>query len=200
MTVDGHPAKVTSADGDEVHFVVPDEVLPGPVRLRLATAGRDVAETSYVVRVAANEPGLGGCVDVYYDSWTDDPGIPEDPPDPAVAEATFAAFQITRFARVPGAALLEVEGTCGDLPDGWPLLLHLRRDAGLQVTAGLVAEGGRWRARLGPHAASGRYEVTLSFELGLCGFPEAHDFRMGNAAARQGLYDRVERTATLELP
>lgn len=200
VTVDGHAAKVTYADGDEVEFVVPHEVLPGPARLRLEIAGRGVAGSSFVVRRAANEAGLGGCVDAYYYSWTDDPGLPEDPPDPAVAEAAFAAFQITRFERVPGARVLEVEGTCGELPDGWPLLLHLRRDGVLQVSAGLVVEGHRWRARLGPHATAGSYEVLLSFELGLCAFPEARDFRLGNTAARMGLYDRVERTMTLRLP
>jgi len=200
VTVDGLPARVTSADDDEVEFVVPHEVLPGPARLRLAIVGRGVAETSFVVRRAANEAGMTGCVDMYYYSWVDDPGLPEDPPDPAVAEAAFAAFQITRFERVPGAAVLEVEGTCGDLPDGWPLQLHLRRDGVLQVTVGLVAEDQRWRARLGPHAAAGRYEAELHFELGQLDLPEARDFRLGNAAARQGLYDRVDRTATLELP
>lgn len=202
VTVDGHPAKIVAATGTEVTFVVPHEVLPGPVRVHLAIARRGVSESSFMVRVAGDGTleGLGGCVTMYSVTWTSDAGVPEDPQDPVLAEAVAAAFRITRFERVAGTSHFVAEGTCEGVPDGWPLVLELRRERVLTGTVAVEARDGRWRSLVGPYSGAGTYGLNAAFEVGLLHLPEARDFRFDVPAARQGLYDHVYRDASLKLP
>lgn len=81
-----------------------------------------------------------------------------------------------------------------------PVWLVLRQAGRPIASFDVEVHSGLWKVTFGPHATEGDLTLEAIFDLGRVWRPEARDFRLQNAAARQGLHDHLERKARLRRP